>query len=368
MMPPDAPDLEHEGLFPGGEPGHARAERARRRRRRVVIVSFFLVVIVLVGAVGGWALWAMRGSDGGETVRVTIPKGATAGDISAILSDAGVLRVPWLFRVVVRWRGVAGDFKPGEYPFRMGSSYAAVIDALKIGPPLNVKRVTVPEGRTLQETARIVQRRLGIPEAAFLEAARRHRPPVRAARGASLEGFLFPKTYDFKPDVSADEVIERMLAQFDKETEGLAVARAPRNLSPFQVITVASLIEREAKVPEDRALISAVIYNRLRRGMRLEIDATVQYAIFLRTGSYKFPLTFRDYEIASPYNTYRIAGLPPGPIASPGLASIRAALDPADVDYLYYVVIDAKTGRHAFARTFEEFQRLKRRAAQARAS
>lgn len=361
MMPPDAPELD---WVEQGPEGPSREELRRRRHRRSVLLAFFLAVALLLGALGGYALWAMRGTSGGDPVRVLIPKGANAGEISDLLAEHGVIRAPLLFRVVVRWRGVGDEFKPGEYVFRKGLGYAAVIDLLKTGPPIEVSRVTVPEGKTVAETARIFEREAGIPASEFLAAVEggRRGVPILPRGVRSLEGFLFPKTYDVKEEATAEDVVELLLGQFRKEARTLDFSRARTvGVTAYEAVVIASMIEREAKVPGDRAKISAVIYNRLRRGMRLEIDATVQYAIFQRTGSYKSPLTFADLEIRSPYNTYLIDRLPPTPIASPGLASLQAALAPADVDYLYYVVINEK-GEHAFASNFRDFQRLRRQA------
>ena len=138
-----------------------------------------------------------------------------------------------------------------------------------------------------------------------------------------------------------------------------------KNLTAYEVVIIASMIEEEVLVPKERPLVAAVIYNRLKQGMRLQIDATVQYAYLLKTGRYKNPLTTDDYKLSSPYNTYQIDGIPPAPIASPGLASIKAALNPANVDYLYYVLIKPN-GEHGFARTYEEFLRLKQQAQRSR--
>ncbi|MGH2726110.1 MAG: endolytic transglycosylase MltG, partial [Actinomycetota bacterium] len=175
----------------------------------------------------------------------------------------------------------------------------------------------------------------------------------------NLEGFLFPKTYDLLKGVTTPEVVDKLLEQFEKETKTLEWNNAAKlGVTPYQVLIIASMIEREAQVSQDRARIARVIYNRIAKPMRLQIDATVQYGIYLETGSYKQPLLVEDYQFSSPYNTYLIDGLPPAPIASPGLASIDAALNPEPGKWLYYVLINDK-GEHGFAETYEEFVRLK---------
>jgi UPF0755 protein len=219
--------------------------------------------------------------------------------------------------------------------------------------------VTIPEGLEMPQVAEVVSRGLGLDAAAFEEAASSGEhalPPYLPEDAPSLEGFLFPKTYEFPTGVDEDQVITRLLEQFEAEAATLDWDRAGAlGLTAYEVVIVASMIEREARVDRDRAKVSAVIHNRLREGMPLQIDATVQYA--MPEGNR--PLTFEDYEYESPYNTYLHPGLTPTPIASPGLESLQAALDPADEDYLYFVVTDPQTGEHAFAETYEEFLRLK---------
>lgn len=353
---------EHDVLWPwseGDAPEPAPAPPERRWRRWPIVV---LGLVVLVAAWTGYANWALKGAGSGTEVTVVIPKGATAADAARILADAGVVRAGWLFRVYMRLRGPGADLQAGPYRLRTNMPYGAAVAALRKGPlPAATSRITIPEGLTVEQTAAVAARDLRIGKAKFLRAVRsgRSRAKIMPRGVENLEGFLFPKTYDFKKGVAAEAVVDRMVDQFDRETAGVGWSRAKRlGMTPYQAVIVASLIEREAKVAKDRRLISAVIHNRLRQGMRLQIDATVQYAILQRTGSYKSRLTFEDYKIRSGYNTYLIDGLPPAPIASPGLAAIRAALDPAHVNYLYYVLINEK-GEHGFATTFSEFQRLK---------
>jgi len=170
-----------------------------------------------------------------------------------------------------------------------------------------------------------------------------------------VEGFLFPKTYELPPDADADAVVQRLLQQFEEDAGGLEWSRADRlGLTPYEVVIVASLIEREARVEEDRRKIASVIYNRMKKGMRLQIDATVQYAL----PKHKPRLTYEDYEYESPYNTYLNDGLPPTPIASPGLASLEAALRPAKTKFLFYIAVDEE-GHHRFTETYDEFLRVK---------
>lgn len=174
----------------------------------------------------------------------------------------------------------------------------------------------------------------------------------------TLEGYIFPKTYTFEKKTRPETIARRMLYQFQIETEALDWSiLAQKNLTKHDIIIIASLIEEEAKVAEERPIIAAVIYNRLAKNMPLQIDATVQYALPER----KAVLTYEDYKVDSPYNTYLRLGLPPGPITNPGLDSIKAALAPASVDYYYYVLTSPE-GKHTFTRTYEEFLNAKKEA------
>lgn len=327
-------------------------------------MAFLSVLALIFGGLGIYVLNASRGTaEEGKVVSVFIEPGSSAGEIAAQLERRGVIKAAWLFKLVARLDGRAGELKPGEYELATGMSYGEVLDVLAAGPAIASTNVTIPEGKTVVEIARIIGEKTLISADAFLAAARSRRHSLSLRPGShNLEGLLFPKTYRVREEATADDVVQMMLDQFTLETKGLDFTKPPvQGLTPYQIVTIASMIEREAKVPQDRAKIAAVIYNRLRRPMRLQIDATVQYAYLLATGKYKNPLTTDDYKYPSPYNTYQIDGIPPAPIASPGLASLKAALAPAKVDYLYYVLINAE-GEHAFARTYDEFLRLKQQA------
>lgn len=333
----------------------------RKRRALVRLLAFFIALSLVVGGLGVYALSLARGSGPSRPVTVVIPEGASTAEIASILEAKGVIKGAWLFRLVARLNDQAGDLKPGEYLLRTGMSYGQVLDILEKGPTIVTLKVAIPEGKTVREIAQIFGTKTPITAEAFLRAATSgaHRVDILPAGSKNLEGLLFPKTYEIEPKVTADQAVELLLDQFREETRALDLSRARAlGITPYQAVIVASMVEREAKVPQDRDNIAAVIYNRLKKGMRLQVDATVQYAIFLRTGRYDPNITTEDYRIDSPYNTYQIDGLPPAPIASPGLASLRAALNPAKVDYLYYVLV-GEHGEHAFARTYEEFLRLK---------
>jgi UPF0755 protein len=289
-------------------------------------------------------------------VRVSIPTGATLGDIAQLLEERGVISSAGFFELRARLEGRSGDLKPGSYEMREDMSHAAALDELEKGVPPNITVVSLPEGLSRREMAPVV-RESGVP-GRYLRASRRHPaldPRRYGARNArSLEGFLFPATYELRKGRPARRLVEAQLEAFKRNFDEVDLRYARRkNLTPYDVLIIASLIEREAAVPKERRLVSSVVYNRLKNDMSLGIDATVRYI----TGNWTQPL--RQSELANPsrYNTRLHAGLPPGPIGNPGLASIKAAANPARTGYLFYVAAVCGNGRHRFAETDAEFQR-----------
>jgi len=315
-------------------------------------------VVVLATLVILWflaSLFQPFKGDGEGTVAVTISKGAGVGDIADELEHRGVVSSSFFFSLRAHLSGRGGNLKPGSYTLRKDTSYGAALDALAKGPPPNILTLTIPEGRSRREVARIVD---GSLDGGYLRASRRSRSlhPRRygAGRAASLEGFLFPATYTLKRGRPTKVLIEQQLAAFKQRFATVRMRYARRkNLTPYDVLIIASMVEREAAVARERPVIASVIYNRLHSGIPLGIDATIRFA----TGNWTRPLTNSQLRVASPYNTRTHPGLPPGPIGSPGLASIRAAARPERTKYLYYVVKPCGNGEHAFSRTNAQFQR-----------
>jgi peptidoglycan lytic transglycosylase G len=335
--------------------------KPRERRRGLVILATILVLLIAFAATGvGFWTWATGASGPKTKLVVTIPPGASGSQVAALLEDEGVIRSTWAFKLMARFRGFSGGFQAGVYTnLTTNMSVEEALDALKKGPlPKRSVQALLPEGLTVAQIATRIQDQLGIRRADFQKAVADGKwslSPYLPKGATSLEGFLFPKKYEFPAGVSAGDVIKRLLAQFKLEVRDLPWS-SYKQLGlkrPYDVVTVAAMIEREARFPEDRPKIARVIYNRLARGMPLQIDATVQYAL----GAWR-PLTLDDLKVQSPYNTYLHQGLPPTPIASPGLASLQAALSPAKGKWLYYVVIDAQ-GHHAFTASYDEFLRLR---------
>jgi UPF0755 protein len=343
--------------------GGPMAGRHRSRGRAGRGLLIFLLVLILAGtgvAVG--YRYATGASGPSRPVAVDIPNGATAEDVGGILKDAGVVRSSLAFRLAAQLRGVGSSLQAGTYDLLTNMTVSEALEALDGGPVVETVEATFPEGLELAEAADLAAESLGLDAPTFLDLATSgefHLPPYLPEDTGTVEGFLFPKTYEFPIDVDETEVIGRLLAQFEREAGTLEWSVAEDlGMTPYEIVVVASMIEREARIPEDRPKVSAVIYNRLREGMPLQIDATIQYAL----PEANRLLTEEDYEFESPYNTYLHAGLPPTPISSPGLASLQAALQPAEEDFLYFVVVDPETGRHAFAETYDEFLRLKEQA------
>ncbi|MBW3537754.1 MAG: endolytic transglycosylase MltG, partial [Actinobacteria bacterium] len=280
--------------------------------------------------------------------------GASTARIAEILDEAGVVESARAFRIYTRVKG-AGPFQAGDYTFPKRASFGEVVKILDAGPEIIQDRLTIPEGLTLEQIADRVGELPGRSKDAFLEAARSGevRSTLQPDSVDTLEGLLFPDTYMLDRDDDETAILQRMVATFDRVAAEVGITKAAEGgrVSPYEAAIIASLVEREARVPEDRGPIARVIYNRLERDMLLQIDATVLYAL----GEHKNRVLFRDLEVDSPYNTYKNKGLPPTPIAASGRAALEAAADPPQNDFLYYVVVEAD-GSHAFARTGAEHQ------------
>jgi UPF0755 protein len=354
---------------PGGQPvGRAglrrsqRLEQRRSRRRRLRGIVVFLLLVAVVSGVTyqAYRLTAQRPAkvQPGLPVSFTVRPGESSLEIGRALERAGVVDSAGRFRAIAEERGLDAALKPGSYRLKTGMSVDAVIDILVRGPNLEGPSFTIPEGFTV---AQIVDRLVAtrqFPKAKVVKALSSPEldVPFRPKGVKVLEGLLFPQTYRIDKQDTPVAVLQQMLDQLQTVTSRYDLRAAPLHLTPYQVLTVASIIEREAKVAQDRPRIARVIYNRLAAHQRLQIDATVQYAI----GSSRSP-TAKDLTVDSPYNTYAHEGLPPTQIASPGEDSIRAVLRPAAGPWRYYVLI-SKDGRHAFTADPDEFVRLKQEA------
>jgi UPF0755 protein len=287
----------------------------------------------------------------GKTVSVSIPMGANVGTISKRLKDAGLIHSPLAFTLMARVLGESKNMKAGEYQISPSLGVLQIIDKLVAGDA-EAQWVVIPEGKTLAQVASLLAARRLADADDFIRAA--HHMPKKYGLAIpvsqrSVEGYLMPDTYNFPKRTNERQVIRQMLKNWNAKVLRPNKALFKKSDLPLdKIVILASLIEREARVPEDRGLISCVIRNRLKKKMRLQVDATVIYAL----PRHKEVLSFADLKIDSPYNTYKNAGLPPGPICNPGLKSVLAALQPARKDYLFYVA--QPDGRHIFSTTWEQ--------------
>ena len=317
-----------------------------RRARRALLLAAWVAASPLAGACA-----SAEPSEHGAPVRVVIPVGSSFGRAADSLVAAEIIDHPRLFRLYAILRGRDRSLKPGTYVLRPGQSYGAILRDLTEGRGL-VHTVTVPEGLALTAILPLLERQLELSRDSLNVAARDS--ALRAELGVptrTLEGYLFPDTYSFPAGTPAREVVQAMVRRFDQAWRDEWDARlAEIGMTRHELVTLASIVEKEARLAEERPVIAAVYRNRLRIGMALQADPTVQYAL----GGHKARILYKDLEVESPYNTYRYPGLPPGPIASPGAASLEAALFPADVRYLYFVA--HPDGHHEFRETFGQHE------------
>lgn len=308
-----------------------------------------MILILIAGGLVGWALAPVGGPP--RSIRADIPLGASSRHAGRILARRGAIHSAVAFVLLARFLGASGSLRGGRYEFASTLGLLGVMDKILRGD-VSAVWVTIPEGFTGRQIARALAEKK-LADYDTLSRAIYARPEgldlaVRVP-GKSLEGYLFPDTYLVPLHEDPKALLQLMTENFQRRVEkGLRDEIVASPLSLHEILTIAAMIEREAKAPEDRPLISSVIYNRLKQNMPLQIDATVEYAL----GGHHARIFYRDLRVDSPYNTYRHRGLPPGPIANPGIPSIRAALQPAQTDYLYYVA--GPDGKHIFSRTVQE--------------
>ena len=280
--------------------------------------------------------------------RFIVNKGASAHEIARELKQNGLVWHPWTFLAWVHLRG-RHAIRPGAYSLSPRMTGFQIYNAFRQGPP--IIRITFPEGWTAKQMAALLESHVITGAGPFLN----------LVQIQQREGFLFPDTYFFEQGIDPSQVIDRMVHRFhEKEPRDLQSQAQAMKLSYRQLVTLASLVEKEARAPEERPLIAGVYLNRLRKHMLLEADPTVQYAL----GEWKSKLHYKDLQIESPYNTYRHLGLPPGPICNPGAASLAAAAHPMHTDNLFFVA--TSSGTHIFTKTYQQHMAVQRAASQER--
>ncbi len=339
---------------PQGPPRGAGAVQAVVANWRRVLVGAAVLLIL-------WFLVALfqpfHGSGSGKVV-VSVPKGASVSEVGDLLDNTGVVSSSTLFQLRVTLAGKRSDLLPGTYTLRKGESYGDAINDLTTPPrKRGIVTVTIPEGLSRAQVAPLAKQ-AGLT-GSYMKSTVHSKflnPSHYGAQGRArnLEGFLFPDTFQVKSGTPVGNLVQEQLQDFQRRIKGVNLKYArSKNLTTYDVLIIASMIEREAQLDRERPLVAAVIYNRLHRGMPLGIDATTRFAV----GNYTQPLTESQLSSPSPYNTRLHAGLPPGPIGNPGLASIKAAAQPAKVNYIYYVVKPGTCGEHSFSSTAAQFDR-----------
>jgi UPF0755 protein len=292
---------------------------------------------------------------GSGRVEVNIPKGESVSEVGDLLSEKGVIDSSTLFQIRVTLAGKRSEIYSGHFTLAHEMSYGEAIDALSQPPLKRTVTVTIPEGYSRSQAAQLVEE-AGVP-GSYTKATVKSKylnPAQYGGKGAkNLEGFLFPDTFELKPKAPVADLVQLQLQDFKRRIKGVDMSYAKsKNLTVFDVLTIASMVEREAGVPSQYKDVASVIYNRLHEGMPLGIDSTTRFA----TGNYTKPLTESELAINSPYNTRTNVGLPPGPINSPGLEAIEAAAHPAKTGYLFYVTTPGACGKLTFAKTEAEFE------------
>jgi len=342
----------------GGDPGPPAPQGPRGAYWRRRILALALVLVLVLGA---WFLIALfqpgpfDPGDGEGTVAVTIPEGATADQIADILTENDVVSNGTLFKWRLKLAGKSSDIQASRYVLAHDMSYGSAIDRLTSSG--GKATVTIPEGEDRTQIAATVKD-FGLTGdyLAASTSVKGFDPNKYGAKNPkSLEGFLFPATYELTPGASVNELVSEQLAAFKQNIAGVNLSYAKsKNLTVYDILTIASMIDKEVQVPSERPLVAAVIYNRLHRGMPLGIDATTRYQFHNYTGE----ITQSQLSSPSPYNTRVNVGLPPTPIGNPGLDAIKAAARPAKSNYLFYVLKAGGNGQHCFAATDAEFNQL----------
>jgi UPF0755 protein len=341
----------------GGNRGRGALEALGRHPFRIVAVLFALLVLLFLNS-----LFQPFHGDGSGRVQVTIPKGSSVSEVGDILEEEGVIDGgllvggSTLFQVRVTLAGKRSEIYSGHFTLAEGMSYGAAIDALSTPPIKRTVAVTIPEGYARSQAAQLVEED-GIP-GSYTKATVKSKylnPAKYGGKGAKdLEGFLFPDTFELKPNAPVADLVQLQLQDFKRRIKGVDMGYAKsKNLTVYDVLIIASMVEREAGVQSQYRDVASVIYNRLHEGMPLGIDATIRFA----TGNYTEPLTESELAIDSPYNSRTNVGLPPGPINSPGLAAIEAAAHPLKTGYLFYVTTPNACGKLTFAKTEAEFEK-----------
>ncbi|HYG57182.1 MAG TPA: endolytic transglycosylase MltG [Symbiobacteriaceae bacterium] len=332
---------------------------ALARLSRWVVLIMLALLAIAGGAARQWLTSMLQPVNAGavQPIVIEIPAGASTRAVADLLAGQHLVKDAVFFRYYARYLQLDSRIHSGEYELSQAMTPMQILEKITRGEVV-VRRFTVREGLTVEETAGLLASLYIIDKERFLQLAAESKladpylPQEPEAREQPLEGYLFPSTYDYKRGVTEEEIIEMMFSAWEQNfTPELRQRAAELNMTVHEVMALASIIEKEAQVAAERPVISGVYHNRLNIGMKLDADPTVRYAAKKPVDE---DLLLADLDVESPYNTYRNAGLPPGPIAAPGLASIKAALYPESHDYWYFVAKADGSGEHYFATTLAE--------------
>jgi UPF0755 protein len=337
----------------------------KRRRLWIKLVALFCMVLVLAAGSGAFYVYSQLQPvlRDGQAVQkqVEIPQGATVRDIGRLLEENGLIHNSTIFAYYVQSKGVGNRLQAGTYNFRVGQTIDEMLESMVNGDAIvNSVRFTIPEGWNVEQIATALAEQKLVDKQKFLkeinEGAFPEFPfvasiPKKAERKYRLEGYLFPETYEVEKGASEHEIIAKMLAQFQKELKPEWVETLKkRNMTVDDAVNLASIVEREVVVDKERPIVAGVFFNRIRENWLLQSCATVQFIL----GKQRDRITFDDLKVDNPYNTYLKPGLPPGPIANPGRASLAAVVQPAQHDYFFFVTKKDGSSEHYFSKTFEE--------------
>jgi len=317
-------------------------------------------ILLIIGSFGVYQYYqaSLKPTNPGEAVVVEIPKGSSSKKIADLLEQHQIIKNSQTFVIYLQQKGKGSQLQAGKYQFTPGQTVDEVIGKMVNGEVyVDSVEVTIPEGWTVTQIASLLAEKGLVNKDKFIQETNTGSfsypfvENIPSSLPYRLEGYLFPKTYQFEKGISEHAIIDRMLAQFQAEYNSAWTEQLnQRNMSIHDMITLASIVEREVSVPKERPIVAGVYYNRLKQDILLQADATVQYAL----REQKERLTYKDLEIDDVYNTYKYKGLPPGPIAAPGISSIEAVIKPAQHEFLFYVTKKDGSGEHYFSKTYNE--------------
>ncbi|MBE6044178.1 endolytic transglycosylase MltG [Clostridium thermopalmarium] len=323
---------------------------------------FIVLVVLTLFSLGFYAVKSIRHPFTATTdsISVVVNDGDSLFNVIGNLRSQKLIKNSSIIKLYVKGKKLDTKIKPGEYDVDSDISIEEFVKILNSGSKAkNIVKITIPEGYTIEDIAEVLEKNGIITKENFIKSCKEYKLPKYIKSNSKvlygLEGFLFPDTYELKRGSSGKDIINKMLTRFENIIEDIKNKNRKEISNISEVITLASIIEKEARIDEDRAKIASVINNRLKKDMKLEVDATVLYAI----GEHKEKLYYKDLKINSPYNTYKVKGLPPGPICSPGRLSIEAALNPDNTNYIFYVLEDNK--KHYFTDNYNDFLKAKKR-------